>query len=103
MIRITVQRGTATRVAEDIIVPLAGNDNVLFNKGRNFIDDKSEKSTVSLSVVYRGSYLPGQLMEVNDGQFGTVWRGKITSVEHQFRRSEVTTVLQVEKLYETNQ
>lgn len=103
MIRITVQRGTGTRLAEDLIVPLAGNDNVLLNKGRNFLDDKAEKWTVSLSVVYRGSYLPGQLMEVNDSQFGTIWRGKITSVEHQFRRTEVITVLNVEKLYEAAQ
>lgn len=97
MIRITVQRGDGLLVAQDVIEVLAPDESVLLPLGRNLMDAAAEKKDETLEVTYNRDYLPGHLIQVDDLDLGTLWRGKITSVEHQLRKTLLGTILGVER------
>lgn len=85
--RIIVQRGAGGNQGDDVVEPLAGNDNVLLHRGRNMIDDAAEKGIVALSTGYESEILNGELVAVPDSQIGEAWRGKVTNIEHRVERS----------------
>lgn len=101
--RITVQRGAGAAIGDDIVEPMAGDENVLLNRGRNEIDGAAAKGLVRMDTAYQngesgtGRVMPGQLVRVEDTQLGEAWRGKVTSVEHSIRSNGVFTALSVER------
>lgn len=97
MKRITVVRGDGLAVAEDIVLTLASNENVMLQHGRNFIDAQEQKRDVRMDVAYRGDYMKGQLCQVVDTMDGVTWRGQIQGVEHRFSKAKLITALNVER------
>jgi hypothetical protein len=87
-LRIVVQRGAGELQGDDIMEPIAGNENVLLNRARNEIDGAAAKGQVQLNAVYpsdtsgSGHFLNGELLLVEDSQLGGSWRGKAKNVEH---------------------
>lgn len=102
-LRIVVQRGTGERIGDDIVEPLAGNENVLLHRGRNAIDAAAAKSLVSLQTVYEtdgsgaGEVALGQLVSMDDTQLGTTWRGKVTAIEHRIGRASTLSDIRIER------
>lgn len=102
-LRIIVQRGAGALAGDDIIEPLAGNANVLLNRGRNEIDGAAAKAIVTIENDYQngetgsGMLLPGQLVKAEDTQIGATWRGKVSGIEHRFQRGGVSSLLTVER------
>jgi len=95
--RITVMRGAGDIAADDEVVSLAGNENVLLQRGRNYIDEQAQKREVNMEVRYRGDFMKGQLCEVVDTMDGITWRGQIRSTEHRCARARVLTSLGIER------
>ena len=82
LVDITVYRGDGDKPGPDIQEPLASTNAVALAVGRNFLDEHSGLSLVTLTVAYNAVYEPGSIVEVVDSSQGVVWYGEIADVTH---------------------
>jgi len=67
----------------DVVDPLIGSLPCAVARGRAELDTAAQRDTrIKLSVVSRGNYRSGQLIEIRDSAQGAAWRGKIVSVQY---------------------
>lgn len=93
---IIVQRGAGVRQGKDVIDPLLSTIGACLARGRMELDEHTEGlQPVSMLVLYRPGLLLGDLLEVYDAYYGTVWYGKLVGIEHTVEGPEITTSLRV--------
>lgn len=98
MIDITVLRGSGDIIGEVVSNPLLEKVPVAIQYGRNLIDRNAKMRPVSMETRYRQGLETGKIIEVLDALQGTVWRGKIRSVDIAVEGVETTVSLRVEKV-----
>lgn len=87
-LRIIVQRGVGDVQGDDIVADLAGNENVLFVRGRNEIDAAALKARATVLARYPADatdpahVMNGDLAVIVDTQIAATWRGKIAGIVH---------------------
>jgi hypothetical protein len=95
-VSILARRGLGVRQGPDITDPLILTLEVARARGRAELDSATANAQdINLTVRYRPSVLPGQLVEIQDSFQGQNWRGKVVSVRHVADGQALTTQLSV--------
>lgn len=95
---IIVQRGAGTRQGEDVIDPLLTTVSACLARGQMELDEHTEGlQPVTVSCLYRDGLLLGDVVQIYDEYYGTIWYGKITSIRHKISSAELLTDLQVKR------
>lgn len=76
-------RGSGDRPGNDIVNPLLSTVEAGLSRGRAELDEGALSDESSLQTVLMDLRL-GQMIEVDDHRLG-LWRGKVTSLSHQFQ------------------
>ena len=98
MFSITVRRGDGLHPGEDIVDPLIKTLPVGLERGRNELDDRAHAlQEVDLTIHFRAGLRLGQVVEVKETLFGTVWYGKITGLTHSYEGVAPLTVVRVKR------
>ena len=98
MIDITVVRDAGDNPGEDIINPLILTEAVAVSRGRNEIDRNSKVTIVTQESKYRSGIKTGHIVQVLDALQGSVWLGKITSVDIAVEGPVTSATLGIEKV-----
>lgn len=81
MLDVIVQRGDGDVAGDDIVDALVVTTHVAIVRGTKEIDENQSFVDVQLAAPHTPGIRPGHLIEGIDSSTGTLWRGKVCSVE----------------------
>lgn len=82
MTEIIAKRGTGDLDGPDILEPLADSLAALQERGRGELDEGEESRVVEISGRHWGMLRAGQLVRAVDIDYGPVFVGRVTAIEH---------------------
>ncbi|MBF0614220.1 MAG: discoidin domain-containing protein [Magnetococcales bacterium] len=92
----TMQRHAEGEVRQkEILSPLLSDLRVVQSRAVAELDAGETLNTMHLTLVLKPEIQPGSMVEVQDGWYGTGYRGVVIAVSHEITRNQANTRLQV--------
>ncbi|MEO5352694.1 MAG: discoidin domain-containing protein [Magnetococcus sp. XQGC-1] len=82
-LEVAMQRGDARHPLHEVVAPLLSDRNLLACRARAELDLGEALQTVTVTIPQRPGLAPGQLVEVQDGEYGRTFRGLLVGVSHE--------------------
>ena len=83
VLEVAMQRGNALHPLREVVAPLLSDTDLLSCRARAELDLGEPLQTVTVTATYRPNLAPGQLVEVQDGEYGRTFRGLLVGVSHE--------------------
>ena len=95
--RLTLQRQEADQPEAEVMDPILSDYQALQSRAQAELDGGAPLLEVSLTIRYRNGVEPGQLVEVQDGGYGQVFRGQVIAVSHESAADGLLSTLTILK------